>query len=107
MAESDLGKELEKLRKDLAQLRADVSQLTEVVKGIGVNKAESVKESVAEEIRSRREALHERLDEAQARGRMAMEDLEEGIQQHPYGSLLTAFGAGFIIAKLMQNGDRH
>ena len=107
MAEAELGKEIEKLRKDLAQLRADVAQLTEVVKDIGVSKAESVKESVAEEVRRRREALNERLDEAQARGRMAMEDLEEGIQQHPYGSLLTAFGAGFIIAKLMQHGDRH
>lgn len=107
MAENELGKELDNLRKDLAQLRTDVAELTKVVRNIGVSKAESVKESVADEIRSRREALHERLDEAQAHGKMAMEDLEERVQQHPYGSLLTAFGAGFIIAKLMQHGDRH
>jgi ElaB/YqjD/DUF883 family membrane-anchored ribosome-binding protein len=96
MAESELEKELEKLRTDLTQLRADVAELTKVVKDIGVGKAESAKA-----------ALRERLDEARSRGKTAVEDLEEEVQQHPYGSLLTAFGAGFIIAKLMQHGDRH
>jgi ElaB/YqjD/DUF883 family membrane-anchored ribosome-binding protein len=107
VAEIELTKELEKLRSDLVQLRTDVAELAKAVKSVGVDKAESVKATVAEEVRHRREALRARIDEARARGRTAVEDLEDEIQQHPYGSLLTAFGAGFIIAKLLQHGDRH
>lgn len=107
MAETELGKQLEKMRSDFAQLQTDVAELTKVIKDMGVGGAESVKASVAEEIRNRREALHERLDEARARGRRAVKDLEEEIQEYPYGSLLAAFGVGFIVAKLMDRGDRH
>jgi ElaB/YqjD/DUF883 family membrane-anchored ribosome-binding protein len=107
MAENDLKKEMEQLRTDLAALRADVAELAKVMKDIGVDKAESVKSSVEDDVRKYRDALYDKLNEAKARGYDAKDKVDEQIASHPYGSLLTAFGVGFIFAKLMHLGERH
>jgi ElaB/YqjD/DUF883 family membrane-anchored ribosome-binding protein len=107
MAENDLAKELEQMRKDMAALRADVAELGKALKNAGAHKAESVKDSLGEEIRKGREALREKLNEAQARGHDLKDGLEDRVENHPYTSLLTALGVGFVLAKLMHFGDRH
>ena len=107
MAENDLKKEMEQLRTDLAALRSDVAELAKVMKDIGVDKAESVKDSVEDDLRKYRDALYDKLNGAKARGYEAKDKVDEQIASHPYGSLLTAFGVGFIFAKLMHLGERH
>jgi ElaB/YqjD/DUF883 family membrane-anchored ribosome-binding protein len=107
MADNDLKKELEQLRTDLAALRSDVGDLAKALKHAGANKAESVKDSVEEEIKVYREALRAKLEEARSRGYDAKEKVDEQIATHPYTSLLTAFGVGFVFAKLMHLGERH
>lgn len=106
MADNDLKKEMEQLRTDLASLRADVAELAKVLKNVGVNKAESVRHSVEDEINMYREALREKLDEARSRGYEAKEKVDDQIATHPYTSLLTAFGVGYVLAKLMHIGER-
>ena len=107
MAENDLKKEMEQLRADLSSLRSDVSELAKAMKSAGSRKADDVRDSVDEELNKYREALRAKLDEARARGYEAKDKMDEQIVSHPYGSLLTAFGVGFIIAKLMHLGERH
>lgn len=107
MADDELTKELEQMRSDMAALRADVAELAKVLKTMGTNKAESVKDTIEEEIQKRREALREKLDEARARGQEFKDSLEDRVETHPYTSLLTAFGVGFVLAKLMHLGERH
>lgn len=110
MAEKELQDELKRLRADLNNLQNDVAGLVSTLRDLGVDKVEGLKSSVEDEIRARREELRRRLNEARSSGRKAVEDavegIEQGIGQHPLSSLLTAFGLGFIIAKLMDLGNR-
>lgn len=107
MADNDLKKEMEQLRADLAALRSDVADLAKALKNAGVNKAESVKHSVEEEVDELRKAFREKLAEARSRGYDAKEKVDEQIASHPYSSLVTAFGVGFILAKMLHLGERH
>jgi len=107
MAENDLKKEMEQLRADLATLRADVADLAKALKSAGTHKAESIKDSVEDDLRKYRETLREKLDDARSKGYEAKEQMDEQIAAHPYASLFTAFGVGFMFAKLMHLGERH
>lgn len=106
MAEADYQKELDTVKADLAKLRSDVAELTGAVKESGSRRAGQVRETVEEELRRAREELRHTLDTARERGRRAKEEMEGTVGEHPYGTLLTAFGLGFIIAKLLDNGGR-
>lgn len=106
MAEASVEEELDALKEDLARLRADIGDLAGVLKDLGVERAEHIRSSVEDEVRTRREALRRRLDSTRARGRKAVDDLEDQIEGHPLSSLLAAFGMGFIIGKLLDLGGR-
>lgn len=106
MAEADYQKEVQKLREDLSQLREDVSSLTQMMKDLGLQRAEELKGSAREEYRRRRAHFREQVDGLRDRGRDALDDVEEGIGEHPMSSLLAAFGLGFIIAKMLDLGGR-
>ena len=98
---------MEQLRADLATLRSDVADLAKALKTAGANKADSVKDSVEEELRRYRDVLREKMDDAKSKGYEAKDKMDEQIATHPYTSLLTAFGVGYILAKLMHIGERH
>lgn len=110
MAENELQEELRRLRSDMAALQSDMATLVGTLKDLGVNKAEGMRSSFEDEIRNRREELRRKLEEARTTGRRTVEDavdgLGEGVGQHPLSSLITAFGLGFVIAKLMDLGGR-
>jgi ElaB/YqjD/DUF883 family membrane-anchored ribosome-binding protein len=111
MAEkSDVQQELAQLKKDLSQVQSDMADLASALREAGVGKAHDVKDSVEDEISARREELRRLINEARASGRRVMGDTVEGIEEtvgdHPVSSLLTAFGFGFVIARLMAQGDR-
>ncbi len=106
MADEELRAELEALKEDLARLRADLGGLVEALKEAGAERVEGYRERAAEELRRRREAVEERLGAARERGRQAVEELGEGVGEHPISSLLAAFGVGFILARLLDGGRR-
>lgn len=107
MAEADLKKELEQLRADLAALRTDVADLAKALKHAGASKAESVRDSVEEELRRYRDTFREKMDEAKTKGYEAKDKVDEQIVTHPYTSLMAAFGVGYLLAKLIHLGERH
>lgn len=107
MAENDLKKEMEQLRADLAALRGDVADLAKAFKNAGTQKAEDIKDSVEDDLRKYREVLRAKLDEARAKGYEAKDKMDEQLVSHPYASLFTAFGVGYLIAKLIHLGERH
>lgn len=85
MAERSLDKEFDTLKNDLSTLRDDVASLTRVL----------AKKSAAE------------VDKAMANGRAHVEAgigaVEGQVAAHPLSSLLVAFGAGVLLAKLTNN----
>ena len=107
MAETDqLRKDLENLKADMDALRSDIADLTGAFRDMGAERVQGARESVEAELRQAREALGRRADEARARGRDAREAGERQVAEHPYGSVLAALGAGFLLAKLLDAGRR-
>lgn len=110
MTDKEVQTELKELKADLSNLRSDMASLMEALKKSGISKAEKLKDSVQDEIHHRREELRRLVKEAQASGKSVMSDAVEEIggkvEQHPMSSILAAFGVGFMIAKLMDLGNR-
>ena len=105
-SQGDLEKEVAALKEDMARLRQDILDLT---RALGDNAA-GLKEQAQEELLAKAEALHdqaqEQLEKIQAAGRQAVGEMERQIVQRPFASLLTAAGIGFILAKLLDGGER-
>lgn len=106
MADESIRKEFNELKQDFSKLRADIADLLSAVKDAGMERAAESGASLNEELQKRRERLRSALQGARVRGEKTIDDIEEGIAEHPLSSLLMAFGLGFIVAKLI-NGGRH
>jgi ElaB/YqjD/DUF883 family membrane-anchored ribosome-binding protein len=104
MASNNVQEELQILKDDVAKLRSDISDLVGVLKQLGVTKINEARGSLEEEIEEQREKLRAGLNRARERGKGAADEFEQHVTEHPVGSLLTAFGVGYILAKL--SGDR-
>jgi len=106
MADDPIRKELDALKTDIAQLRVDIAGLTTAVRDEATDKAQKTKADTQERLRGVWEDLESKLDEVLEQGRSTVGDMEARVGQHPTGSLLTAFGVGFIVAKLLDIGGR-
>lgn len=106
MADKALEDELRELRADFAKMQEDIGDLAGALRDLGVRKADQARESAEDELRARRDQIREQLRSARARGRETVDDLGETMGDHPLSSLGIAFGAGFIIAKLLELGGR-
>lgn len=107
MAEDPIRKELDALKADISQLRTDIVDLTKVMKDVASEKVSNTKADAQQRAQSAWEDVERKLNEALDQGRATVGDIEDKITAHPGGSILTAFGLGFIIAKLMDLGGRH
>lgn len=101
MAEADLNREMQSLRADLAKLREDLAGIAGALKDAGHEKAQGARESLADLLSSVREELRGALGQARDAGKKSVETVGHEIEQRPLTSLLTAFGVGFVLAKLL------
>jgi ElaB/YqjD/DUF883 family membrane-anchored ribosome-binding protein len=106
MADDPIRNELDALKADISQLRQDIVDLTTAVRDVASDKAEKTRADTKEGLRNAWEDLERKLDEVIDQGKATMGDVQTQIGQHPTGSLLTAFGIGFIVAKLLDTGGR-
>jgi ElaB/YqjD/DUF883 family membrane-anchored ribosome-binding protein len=106
MADDPIRKEMDALKADIAQLRQDIRGLTAAVRDVASDKARQTRSDTQERLQGAWEDLERKLDEVIDQGRATMGDVQSQIGQHPAGSLLTAFGVGFIIAKLLDVGAK-
>jgi len=100
MANNNVQEEMQVLKDDVTKLRSDIANLVEVLKQLGLQKAQETRGTLEDEFDVQREKLKARFNSARERGKGAVDELEEHVNEHPIGSLLTAFGIGFILAKL-------
>jgi len=103
MAE-EITKELDSLKRDIAQLRKDISGLASAVKDVASEKVESARSGARGRLSETWEDVERRFTDAMGTGKEAFHTAEQKIGQHPTASVLTAFGAGFLIAKLLSMG---
>ena len=107
MAEDPIHKELDALKADIAQLRKDIAGLTAAVRDVASEKVADTKADAQQRVQGAWADVERKLDEVLNQGRATVGDIEDKINQHPAGSMLTAFGLGFVIDKLMDVGGRH
>lgn len=107
MAEDSIRKELDTLKEDIAKLRNDIVDLTSVIRDVASEKVASTKADAQQRVQGAWEEIERKLDDVLDQGRATVGNMEEKITAHPAGSMLTAFGLGFIIAKLMDMGGKH
>lgn len=105
MAE-EISKELDTLRHDIAQLRKDIAGLATAVKDVAADKAADAKAGVRGRARGAWEDVERKFTETLGQSKEAYHDAEEKISQHPTASVVTAFSIGFLIAKLLELGER-
>jgi ElaB/YqjD/DUF883 family membrane-anchored ribosome-binding protein len=106
MADDPIRKEMDALKADVAQLRQDIRGLTEAIRDVASDKAQQTRTDTEERLRGAWEDLERKLDEVIDQGRATLGDVQQQIGQHPAGSLLTAFGVGFVVAKLLDMGGK-
>lgn len=82
--------ETEALKKDMDQLRRDLSALTEAVKRTSQQRAQ---EGV--------HAAREKFDEVRQQAAGQADQFGEQIKSRPFTSVLTAFGVGLLLGKLV------
>jgi ElaB/YqjD/DUF883 family membrane-anchored ribosome-binding protein len=94
MATSDLSEDLsndvKKLKTDIDELRKDVASIARALKELGATKG---REAFAE--------AEEVVEKARRRAAAAEERIGQEIEERPFASMLTAFGVGFVIGKLL------
>jgi ElaB/YqjD/DUF883 family membrane-anchored ribosome-binding protein len=94
------------LREDFDRLRKDVGELADSLKQAGREQAEAARQRSRESLNGARDRLRDSAQTASERSREYYEQLEHRVGDHPLSSLVTAFGVGFILAKLLDRGDR-
>lgn len=102
MEEKDTGNDVQALRDDMAALREDFAKITEDIKTMGSEKAGSAREDLGETVQNFREELRKIIDETGTRGRKSLETMEGEIGDRPLTSVLISFGAGLLLAKLLE-----
>ncbi|MDX2502855.1 MAG: hypothetical protein QNL62_00040 [Gammaproteobacteria bacterium] len=107
MTEDPIRKEVDALKADISHLRADIAALTNALKEVASDKIDDTKAQARQTAQGSWEEIERKFDEVLQQGRDAVDNVEQGINKHPSGSLLAAFGIGFIIAKLLDTGGRH
>ena len=106
MTDKAFNEEIDALKADIANLRGDIAKLADAVLGAADEKINEAREQMNDQARETREDFQRKVDEALDRGRRTLDDLDEHVREHPVGSLLTAFGAGLLIAMLLGPGGR-
>ena len=104
MAEDPIRKELDALKADITQLRHDIAGLTGAIREVSSEKVADAKAQAQQRARGTWENVERKLDDLLEKGRETVDNAEHQIGEHPVGSILTAFGLGFIIAKLLDMG---
>ena len=101
MAEKDLSREMESLKADLTKLREDFAGVTEALKEAGQKKTEDARQGLVDLMTSLMDELRGALGKAKDTGSKSVEAVGHQIELRPLTSLFTAFGVGFVIAKLL------
>ena len=106
MADDSIRKEMDALKADIAQLREDIVGLTNAVKGAASENIADAKARTEERVHKAWTDIERRLEDLLNEGKATFNTAEQKVGEHPVGSVLTAFGIGFIIAKLLDVGGR-
>jgi ElaB/YqjD/DUF883 family membrane-anchored ribosome-binding protein len=106
MADDSIRKEMDALKADIARLREDIVGLTNAVKGAASENVADARAQAEDRLHKAWTDIEHRLEGLLNEGKATFSKAEQQVGEHPVGSVLTAFGIGFIISKLLDMGGR-
>jgi len=106
MADEALRKDLDALKEDISKMREDMVQLAATMKMVAGEKAAGAAAGAKERANQYRDEFAGKVEAAMGQGKKVVDEVDSQIGQHPFSTVLTAFGLGFAIAKLMEMGNR-
>jgi ElaB/YqjD/DUF883 family membrane-anchored ribosome-binding protein len=93
--------DIESLKNSFSQLRSDLTNLVGNALGASKSGAGVVRERAAHVAANAVDGLKNRFSDLKDKGAVGAEAVEEKIVENPIASALIAFGAGFILAKML------
>jgi ElaB/YqjD/DUF883 family membrane-anchored ribosome-binding protein len=93
MTSHDVEGEFGAVKDDLAKLRADIANLSAALKDL-------TSDAVHEQIDSLKGRFDHLTHDAKDKGRQALDDLADHIEERPVSSVLIAFGVGILLGRL-------
>jgi ElaB/YqjD/DUF883 family membrane-anchored ribosome-binding protein len=91
---------------DLAQLREDILALGDAVRDTASESVTAGKAKTQERLQRIWEDFEGRFEDLLQDGKATFSRAEQKLSEHPTGSVLTAFGLGYLIAKVLDGGRR-
>jgi ElaB/YqjD/DUF883 family membrane-anchored ribosome-binding protein len=94
--------DLEAVRQDIEALRKDLASLTKSLKGAGESGLEKIAAAGSAKAQELEGGLEQAMDTLRSQGQVSVAQIERAIHDKPLTSLLAAFGAGMLIARLLE-----
>ena len=101
-AATDPDADVNALRKDIEALRSDLESLAKNIKSLGEGKIQQASALGTAKIDGLRSEIERRVDDLREQGRESVATLERTVQEKPLMTLLAAFGAGMLMARLLE-----
>lgn len=93
----EIQADIDRLKNDLSKLKEDFGDVFATAMDLGRDTAGSAKDKLAAGVAELKKAA----GKAKEKGGVAVEAVEHKIQEHPFTSVLIAFGVGVLVAKLL------
>lgn len=94
----------EDLREEFEALRNEVSEMMALLKDKGSTYAEELSGKMEEKLETYQEKARESAEAAYEKGSEGVEEIGNRVRKNPLLSLGIAFGVGYVISKLMDQG---
>ncbi len=91
------------LQKEFEELKSQFSELMQVLKNNSEETSDDLKQKLQHEFKDYQEKAEKKLSDIQELGTESLEEVSERIRRNPVSSLLLAFGAGYILSKILKN----
>lgn len=101
MATDKSDQDVAALRADIEALRSDVSAVTKSLSDLARNRADGLKNAARSHAEHWRDEIGDTVEDWTGRGRRQVDRIEQEVQERPIVSLLTAFGLGLLLGKLL------
>jgi len=94
MATEQINREVDQLKSDIAALRADMSSLIKVIKDTGIDKGRQYYGQASDRVQQAGDTVRQKATDAYT-------TVGKEVEEHPFTSVLTAFGTGFVVGMLL------
>lgn len=91
------------MKEELQQLQKQVGELAKSLKDTGVEKTSELTAKLEKELEKYQKLAMEKAQKVYDAGNAGLDDVSERIRQNPLGSLLIAFGAGYVLSRIFRN----